>query len=81
MNSPIPDRKEILRRDCPTCKGNGYVVAGGSETACSECGGAGLLEKEVDYKHDGPRTPEELAEIWEVPVEDLDKIDRGHEVD
>lgn len=69
-------RKEILYRDCPTCRGNGYVVRGGSEEACDACGGKGLLEKEVEFKFDGPRSAEELAEIWDVPASEI--VDRGH---
>ena len=67
------DRKQILRRDCPTCKGNGYVNTGTGETPCEPCGGSGMLEKEVPYRFDteGKRTPEEEAEEWGVPVEEL----------
>lgn len=76
------DRTEILRRDCPTCRGNGFVTKPTGEESCAPCNGSGMIEKEVPYKFDtnGRRTPEELADIWEVPVEDIAAIDKGHSV-
>lgn len=72
------DRTEILRRDCPTCKGKGYVSQSGGESSCEPCGGAGLLEKEVPFKFDGSRSLEEVAELW--GVDDPSEIeDKGHD--
>lgn len=64
--------------DCPACKGNGYVVEAGQELPCSECAGKGLLEKEVPYKFDGPRTKEEKAAIF--GVSEADYKDEGHDI-
>ena len=57
-------RKEIARRDCPTCKGRGWVGNQGvDEQLCEVCGGTGMEEKEVPFLFDQtkPRTPAELA--------------------
>lgn len=73
------ERKQILRRDCPGCRGNGYVtISGGEERTCERCGGAGVLELEVDYKFDthGKRTREEEAEAWGVDPSEI--VDSGH---
>jgi RecJ-like exonuclease len=72
------DRTQILRRDCPSCQGKGYVVGSTGEAPCEACQGVGLLEKEVPYKFDtlGKRTQEEEAAEWGIPVEELK--DAGH---
>lgn len=76
------DRTEILRRDCPDCRGNGFIVKNGAQEVCGTCGGSGLLEKEVpyDFENDrkGRRPADELAEIWEVDPEEVPNIDKGH---
>lgn len=74
------DRTQIIRIDCPTCKGNGYTTKAGQQEACEVCGGTGLREKEVEYKFDthGHHTREELAEAFEVSVDDVH--DGGHSV-
>lgn len=58
------DRVEILRRDCATCRGNGYVTKAAVEEMCSACSGSGTEEKEVPFKFDGVRTQDEINEIW-----------------
>lgn len=72
------DRKQILRIDCNTCKGRGYVIASDGEQVCSTCQASGSLEKEVPYKFEsnGRWNKEELAEVFEVPVEQV--VDAGH---
>ncbi len=70
------DRTEFLRRDCPTCSGNGYTQKGTDQEFCTACGGSGALEKEVPFKFDGLRSKEELAEIWGVDESELS--DSGH---
>ncbi len=75
------NRTKILRRDCPRCKGNGYIEGPGGQEVCPEeggCGGSGLLEKEVPYKFEteGRLEPEEIAEAWELPADQI--IDKGH---
>lgn len=74
------DRKQFLRIDCPECHGNGYVTKNGAEQSCEKCGASGLLEKEVAYKFDtnGYHTPEEVAEAFGIPVEQVK--DKGHSV-
>jgi len=62
--STIHDRTEFLRRDCSTCRGNGYVTVAGDETMCNDCGGSGIIEKEVPFKFDGKRTEEEINDIF-----------------
>lgn len=59
-------RKEILRRDCPHCSGNGYRTQAAGEVPCERCGGTGMLEKEVPFKVER-RSKEEIAEIWGLP--------------
>lgn len=58
------DRTEILRRECPDCKTNGFIIVSGEEQPCTKCGGHGMIEKTVPYKFDGPREEEELDEIF-----------------
>lgn len=77
------DREEILRRDCPRCKGNGYItLPSGAQDSCPDCEGSGLIEKTVPYNFEndrkGKRPDEELAEIWDVPEEEVPNIDKGH---
>lgn len=71
------DRTEILRMDCPPCHGNGYIARNGGEEFCEDCGGTGMLEKEVPFKFDGERTVEEKAEAFGVSVEQY--RDAGHD--
>lgn len=59
------DRTEILRRDCRKCGGNGYTGIDPNEMPCDMCDGSGQEEKEVPFKFDGPRTSQEIREIWE----------------
>ena len=67
----VPDRKDILRIDCPPCKGNGYIkrpelVASDNpdgQTSCPKCGGVGMLEKEVDWRPEGYTLEEAGAEF------------------
>lgn len=65
-----------MRRDCNACKGRGYQTKATGEEACEDCGGMGLLEKEVPYKFDGPRSKEEIAEAFGIPLEQY--VDAGH---
>jgi DnaJ-class molecular chaperone len=58
------DRREILRRDCHVCSGNGYILNQYGEAVCEQCGGSGMIEKTVDYKYDGERTEEEVDDIF-----------------
>lgn len=58
------DRKEYLRRDCSACAGAGHFVRGGEEVPCEACGGSGMEEKEVPFKFDGPRSQQEIEDIW-----------------
>lgn len=58
------DRTEFVRKECPACKGNGYKPVGMTEELCECCGGFGLIEKEVPYKFDGPRTQAEIDAIF-----------------
>ena len=77
--STVENRTEILRRDCPHCKGKGYTNGPAGEELCPEgtgCGGVGMLEREVAFKFDGPRSPEELEEIWGVSAAEIK--DEGH---
>ncbi len=62
--SSADSRTEFLRRDCRTCHGNGYVTKGGQEENCDVCGGSGMEEKEVAFKFDGPRTKDEIEDLW-----------------
>lgn len=60
-------RKEVLRRDCRTCHGNGWTGQQGvSEQACDTCGGSGQEEKEVPFRFDQtrPLSREEINEAW-----------------
>lgn len=72
------DRKQILRIDCNTCKGKGYVTKPTGEEACEACGGSGTLEKEVPFKFEtnGKWSNEEKAEAFEIPVDQV--VDAGH---
>lgn len=74
-----PDRKQILRIDCTTCRGNGYTTTGGSESACEKCSGSGQLEKEVGYKFEtmGRWTNEEIAEVFGIKVDEVKDV--GHD--
>lgn len=74
------ERTQILRRDCPTCFGRGYVVKGVEQSECPTCTGLGMLEKEVDYKFEtgGRWSKEEEAAAWGVEPEELK--DTGHSV-
>ena len=58
------NRTEILRRECTGCRGNGYRVINGVEQTCETCEGRGEEHKEVPYKFDGRRSPEEIEEAW-----------------
>lgn len=49
----IPDRKDIVRADCPTCNGNGYISDRDGEHPCDRCGGVGMLEKSMPYRAEG----------------------------
>lgn len=49
----VPDRKEILRIDCSTCHGNGFVRTHSGEEPCSVCGGVGMRERQVPWKPEG----------------------------
>jgi len=42
----------------------GYTGSAGGEQACDSCGGSGMVEKEVPFKFDGPRSEEEIQELW-----------------
>lgn len=72
------DRQQILRVDCNTCKGKGYVTEAGSERVCGSCEGRGTIEKEVPYKFEsnGRWEKEEIAEVFELPVDQI--VDAGH---
>lgn len=58
------DRKEILRKDCGHCAGNGYTGREPDEQVCENCGGSGQVEKEVPFKFDGPRSQAEIEQAW-----------------
>lgn len=58
----VENRKEFIRKDCSDCRGEGYRSISGTESVCDNCGGSGMLEKEVSYKYDGERTPDEIEE-------------------
>lgn len=75
------DRTQVVRIDCTTCKGNGYVRNGAAESMCEKCGGGGVLEREVPYKFEthGVLTDEEKAEIFEMPVDQIE--DKGHDIE
>lgn len=65
------NRKEIIRRDCKTCHGNGWVgQQGTSESLCEACGGTGMEEKEIPFAFDKtkPLTKADEAEIWGDPA-------------
>lgn len=72
------ERVQILRIDCSTCKGRGYETVTTGERACSACEGRGVIEKEVPYKFEsnGRWEKDELAEVFELPVEQI--VDAGH---
>lgn len=59
------NRDEIIRHDCPQCRGQGYKVeqATGAEAPCDNCEGSGMIELTLPYRHDlGARLPEEIKE-------------------
>lgn len=58
----VPDRQDIIRVDCPTCSGNGYITKDGQQTHCRACGGVGMREKSMPYRPEG-YTTEEAGEI------------------
>lgn len=73
------DRTQILRIDCPTCKGHGYIRDSMMvESICGACEGKGALEREMPYKFEtnGKWEKEEIAEAFEIPVEEVK--DGGH---
>ncbi len=76
------DRTQVVRIDCPECKGNGYVreKGGTTESMCMKCEGAGTLEKEIPYKFEtnGRISSDEKAEIFDLPVEQVS--DGGHSI-
>lgn len=47
------ERNQILRLDCPTCNGNGYIVKDRMQRPCPYCGGVGMREAEVPYRPEG----------------------------
>lgn len=69
------DRTQIVRIDCPECRGNGYTrkKGGVEEEMCVKCEGAGTLEKEIPYKFEsnGRVSLEEKADIFELPVDQV----------
>lgn len=73
------DRTEILRIDCNACSGRGYKETPTGQESCETCGGSGMLEKEVPFRHDikERRSVEEVAEIFGIPVEQVK--DKGHD--
>jgi DnaJ-class molecular chaperone len=58
------ERTEILRKDCSSCNGNGYIDGPHGQEGCMACGGSGMIEKEVPFKFDGVRTQDEIDGIW-----------------
>ena len=72
------ERTQILRIDCVTCRGKGYVQKATCEELCEKCEGRGQLEKEVSYKFDtgGRWGKEEIATLFEVSVDEVK--DEGH---
>jgi len=70
------DRKEWVRADCPQCRGNGYTGGDADQQVCDRCVGSGMLEQEVDFKYDGPRSIEEKAQILGITPQEF--RDGGH---
>lgn len=74
------ERTQVLRIDCNDCRGNGYKrdAKTNVESPCDKCEGRGQLEKEVNFKFEtgGKWSPEDLAEVFEIPVEQI--RDTGH---
>lgn len=72
------DRTQILRVDCNTCRGQGFIRSAVGEEMCTTCGGNGVIEREVPYKFEsnGRWTKEEVAEAFEMPVDQVK--DAGH---
>lgn len=70
------DRKQIVRVDCPTCNGNGYVTRNGEQGPCARCGGVGMLESAQPYRAEG-YTLEDAGQILGVerPTNRPDKDD------
>lgn len=82
------DRTQVLRIDCPQCKGKGYKGTSGAETPCNGpseeagatgCGGSGVLEREVGFKFEtqGKWSVEEKAEAFGIPVEEVRDADHS----
>lgn len=61
----VPERHEILRIDCATCRGNGFVNTENGEGPCPVCGGVGMREKKVPWKPEG-YSHDEIAGIFGV---------------
>ena len=72
------DRTQIVRIDCTNCRGTGHTAVGGVESLCEPCEGRGMLEREVPFKFEtnGRRTKEEIADVFQLPVEQVNDI--GH---
>lgn len=72
------DRTQILRIDCPLCKGHGYVRGALGEAPCDRCEARGVLENEVPFKFEtnGRHTREEVADAFGIGVDEV--RDEGH---
>jgi RecJ-like exonuclease len=55
------NRDEIVRIDCPTCTGNGYITGRNGQDVCVRCGGVGMLEKKVEWRPEGYSLEERAA--------------------
>ena len=69
---------QTIRVDCPSCKGHGYNATAAGETMCTQCEGAGELQKDVPYKFEthGKWTNDEKAEVFGLPLSEV--RDAGH---
>lgn len=61
------NRQQIIRIDCPTCRGNGFFMKDGAETFCELCDGTGSKEKAIPFKFEtnGRLTQEEIKQEFD----------------
>jgi len=67
------DRKQIIRMDCQTCRGNGFFMKEGNEAFCEDCNGVGSREKEIPFRFEtnGRLTEDEVKQEFEDSAQDF----------